>query len=78
MREYQVRICEGLGVQFPGPTRRGAVANLASGTLTCDPFETFRGAVSRVLFVSGCFESCLSEAIHDFLSRRSMRTHGYL
>ena len=21
MREYQVRICEGLGVQFPGPTR---------------------------------------------------------
>src|SRR5215472_13974954 len=23
MREYQVRICERLGVQFPGPTRRG-------------------------------------------------------
>jgi hypothetical protein len=22
MREYQVRICERLGVQFPGPTRR--------------------------------------------------------
>jgi hypothetical protein len=22
MREYQVRICEGLGVKFPGPTRR--------------------------------------------------------
>ena len=21
MREYQVRICEGLGVKFPGPTR---------------------------------------------------------
>ena len=24
MREYQVRICEGLGVQFPWPTRRRA------------------------------------------------------
>jgi hypothetical protein len=23
MREYQVRICERLGVQFPGPTRQG-------------------------------------------------------
>jgi hypothetical protein len=22
MREYQVRICEGLGVKFPGPTRQ--------------------------------------------------------
>jgi hypothetical protein len=22
MREYQVRICERLGVQFPGPTRQ--------------------------------------------------------
>jgi hypothetical protein len=22
MREYPVRICEGLGVKFPGPTRR--------------------------------------------------------
>ena len=22
MREYQVRFCEGLGVKFPGPTRR--------------------------------------------------------
>ncbi len=22
MREYQVRICERLGVKFPGPTRR--------------------------------------------------------
>ena len=25
MREYQVRICEGLGVKFPGPTRRQPV-----------------------------------------------------
>jgi hypothetical protein len=24
-REVQVRICEGLGVKLPGPTRRGAV-----------------------------------------------------
>ena len=24
MREYQVRFCEGLGVKFPGPTRREA------------------------------------------------------
>ena len=26
MREYPVRICEGLGVKFPGPTRRFALA----------------------------------------------------
>ena len=25
MREYQVRICEGLGVKFPGPTRQFGV-----------------------------------------------------
>jgi hypothetical protein len=25
MREYQVQICEGLGVKFPGPTRRQPV-----------------------------------------------------
>jgi hypothetical protein len=25
MREYQVRTCEGIGVKFPGPTRRGSV-----------------------------------------------------
>jgi hypothetical protein len=25
MREYQGRICEGLGVKFPGPTRRQPV-----------------------------------------------------
>jgi hypothetical protein len=29
MREYQVRICERLGVQFPGPTRQ-AVPMVAS------------------------------------------------
>jgi hypothetical protein len=25
MREYQVRICERLGVKFPGPTRRATM-----------------------------------------------------
>jgi hypothetical protein len=28
MREYQVRICERLGVQFPGPTRQGPLSSL--------------------------------------------------
>ena len=31
MREYQVRFCEGLGVKFPGPTRR---LDAALGLLT--------------------------------------------
>ena len=29
MREYQVRICERLGVQFPGPTRQNSYFALA-------------------------------------------------
>ena len=32
MREYQVRICEGLGVKFPGPTRRQPVLSTCSVT----------------------------------------------
>jgi hypothetical protein len=45
MREYQVRICEGLGVKFPGPTRhkhtlrRWLRANLMGGfNLNCHPY----------------------------------------
>ena len=30
MREYQVRICEGLGVKFPGPTRQNHQCRLAA------------------------------------------------
>src|ERR1700674_1876296 len=37
MREYQVRICEGLGVKFPGPTRQrrphSAVGEACAGTV---------------------------------------------
>jgi hypothetical protein len=44
MREYHVRICERLGVKFPGPTRHGlplrrhsqhARCTLESGRLSC-------------------------------------------
>src|SRR5271169_6802092 len=31
MREYQVRICEGLGVKFPGPTRHIEIIGLRAG-----------------------------------------------
>ena len=31
MREYQVRICERLGVKFPGPTRQSAPSSFATG-----------------------------------------------
>ena len=34
MREYQVRICEGLGVKFPGPTRRASTVTNARGSRT--------------------------------------------
>ena len=33
MREYQVRFCEGLGVKFPGPTRR--VSRASPGVRRC-------------------------------------------
>src|SRR6266699_5396076 len=38
-RECQVRICEGLGVKFPGPTRRRRVACAATGVgiALCSP-----------------------------------------
>jgi hypothetical protein len=32
MREYQVRICEGLGVKFPGPTRQTEKSRQRDGT----------------------------------------------
>ena len=31
MREYQVRICERLGVQFPGPTGKGGYRGRVDG-----------------------------------------------
>ena len=35
-REFHVRICEGLGVKFPGPTRRtGQPVSLPRSTVTC-------------------------------------------
>ena len=36
MREYQVRICEGLGVKFPGPTRQFLPPSMTlGGDRTC-------------------------------------------
>ena len=32
MREYHVRICEGLGVKFPGPTRQYEPSRWRDGT----------------------------------------------
>ena len=41
MREYQVRICEGLGVKFPGPTRRQPVEIFIRWTAEFDPQPKF-------------------------------------
>ena len=41
MREYQVRICEGLGVKFPGPTRRQPVEYIIRQTVEFDPLPKF-------------------------------------
>src|SRR5439155_22002900 len=35
MREYPVRICEGLGVEFPGPTRQARKINSVQGSVGC-------------------------------------------
>ena len=45
MREYQVRICERLGVKFPGLLGTGALA--AASTLAGDPDRAQR-AVARI------------------------------
>ena len=37
MREYPVRICEGLGVKFPGPTRQKAKYSLRADVFRCSP-----------------------------------------
>jgi hypothetical protein len=46
MREYQVRICEGLGVQFPGPTRQNSpwhdVRDKSAHPLRAAREQTFR------------------------------------
>jgi hypothetical protein len=47
MREYQVRFCEGLGVKFPGPTRRHS-CNTWSTMSDCHSFSDF-DALSNVM-----------------------------
>ena len=37
MREYQVRICERLGVKFPGPTRHGRKGSSESLSASASP-----------------------------------------
>jgi hypothetical protein len=51
MREYQVRICERLGVKFPGPTRhlrRADPATMTSGLLRLADILRVRRHVSKV------------------------------
>ena len=42
MREYHVRICEGLGVQFPGPTRQSI-----ENTVCCSPLHAEDESLAR-------------------------------
>ena len=39
-REFHVRICEGLGVKFPGPTRRNQKPSSRTGLLPSSPLRT--------------------------------------
>src|SRR6266481_2992807 len=45
MREYHVRICEGLGVKFPGPTRQNRNRRIADGLRS--------GGIARVGMATG-------------------------
>jgi hypothetical protein len=40
MREYPVRICEGLGVKFPGPTRQKRQINKEDGMSDSPPIAS--------------------------------------
>jgi hypothetical protein len=42
MREYQVRICEGLGVKFPGPTRQSETSQHVSDGGSCRRKQPWR------------------------------------
>ena len=48
-REVQVRICEGLGVKFPGPTRRAAPVRVAQ-----PPAGGIRIGEAWRLAINGC------------------------
>ena len=41
MREYQVRICERLGVKFPGPTRQTLPSRTAAGSVRFSQDRSF-------------------------------------
>jgi hypothetical protein len=43
MREYHVRICEGLGVKFPGPTLQNPTSNAVANIHGLDRLWTHRG-----------------------------------
>ena len=46
MREYHVRICEGLGVKFPGPTRQNLPSLHFHQQGELDSFGVVRGGTS--------------------------------
>ena len=46
MREYQVRICERLGVQFPGPTRRVSRAPQELAAAQLPPDDDLLGRIN--------------------------------
>jgi hypothetical protein len=54
MREYQVWFCEGLGVKFPGPTRRQPVDFCIRSTEEFDPNRSLAstGSIGRTSQVS--------------------------
>jgi hypothetical protein len=57
MREYQVRICERLGVKFPGPTRQSRHLDRAlvtSGLLLCTDIGGAGRHVSKVPQADSC------------------------
>ena len=45
MREYQVRICEGLRVKFPGPTRQNPTTCSAPACLLPPTADILRGKI---------------------------------
>ncbi len=56
MREYHVRFCEGLGVKFPGPTRRVSRTHQQMKEVRCCTRDEGRslGADSQVLAPNHC------------------------
>jgi hypothetical protein len=76
-REYQVRICERLGVKFPGPTRRvSRVSPVQTAMRNCTRDEGGPFEVGNQMLVSSHRKLLSSKAMVVNVAEKSERDFG--